>query len=126
MANERPVLSSMLMDRDSPIGNSQDIVGRRALRTISFGHGSYNVIAIAVQKLLGSASYDNMTVVQTSNREEISFYLSTTFIKKIVISYTNENSYSIYSTTTTDSFLLMESGDFLLLENDGKIILEAA
>lgn len=29
--NETKVLSSMFMDRDSPLGNSQDVEGRRAL-----------------------------------------------------------------------------------------------
>lgn len=33
MANETPVLSTMLMDRAEPLGNSDDIDNRRALHT---------------------------------------------------------------------------------------------
>lgn len=90
--NETKVLSSMFMDRDSPLGNSSDVEGRRALHVKDMA------------KLI-TKNYDSGTVEYPNPTTEIYKFktggMSGTVVQTVTLVYTDASKKNLAGWETT-------------------------
>lgn len=83
--NETPVLSSLLMDRDTPLANYSQPDGRRAL-------------AVATANAAVPADYDNGTVTRPNPTTEIyKFYKGASLLRTVTLVYTTASKQDLSS-----------------------------
>lgn len=75
----------------------------------------------AIDKLIGTDSYNKVVVLEYPTEEIIKFFLDDTLVKQIRVTYDLEGGYVLES--SFGDFLLLESGFFLLQEDGSKIII---
>jgi len=90
--NENPVISSMFMDRDSPLGNSEDVEGRRALHV-------KNMAQLVIKP------YDAGTVLYPNTTTEVYQFrtggMAGTIVQTVTLVYTDNTKANLAGWETT-------------------------
>ena len=98
MANETKVLSTLLMDRGEPLGNSTDSFNRRALHTRL---GNTSAEPIPIGGLLSGVSWDWFAVSYPTATQEIYTFKTGgsggTLVATIELNYTDSSKESLAS-----------------------------